>query len=74
MKNKGLITAIGFILFLYGMLALVLSLVGLKLSFLLLLDQPGPVFGFTAKVLMVIIGLILVYIARTDFSGEGPVN
>lgn len=73
MKYKGLFTLIGFLLFLYGMLALVLTLIGAQLTFLTWLDSFGAGIGFVAKVVMVIVGLVLVYIARSDFAGEKPV-
>ncbi|MEM9885938.1 MAG: hypothetical protein AAF849_08605 [Bacteroidota bacterium] len=72
MKRQGLWTFIGFILFLYGFLALILSLIGAKLSFLLWIDAPGPLFGFVVKIAMIILGLVIVYIARSDFNGERP--
>ncbi|MEM8528571.1 MAG: hypothetical protein AAGG68_28290 [Bacteroidota bacterium] len=72
LKRKGLWTFIGFLLFLYGFLALILSLIGAKLSFLMWLDAPSPLFGFVAKVAMVMIGLVIVYLTRSDFSGERP--
>lgn len=72
LKNKGLWTLVGFLLFLYGFLALILSMIGLKLSFLTWIDAPGALFGFVVRIAMIIGGLIIVYIARTDFSGERP--
>jgi hypothetical protein len=72
MKRKGLWTFIGFILFLYGFLALVLSLIGVRLSFLTWIDAPGALFGFVTRILMIMFGIGLVYLAQTDFSGEEP--
>ena len=63
---------IGFLLFLYGMLALVLSLIGVKLSFLTWIDANGALLGFIIRLLMVMMGLVIVYVVRTDFSGEEP--
>ncbi len=73
-KNKGLFTLVGFLLFVYGTLALVLSLIGAKLSFLVWLDAPGALFGLIMKLLMIMLGVIIVYLARTDFSGEEPIR
>lgn len=72
LKRKGLWTLIGFLLFLYGFLALVLLMIGAKLSFLTWIDIPGPLFGLVLRILMIMIGIAIVYIARTDFSGETP--
>lgn len=69
-KNKGLLTLVGFLLAGLGFLALVLSLVGVKLSFLLWIDKPGPLFGFVMRLLMILVGFVLVYLAQTDFKGE----
>ncbi|WP_099155506.1 hypothetical protein [Flavilitoribacter nigricans] len=64
------ITTIGFLLAGVGFLALVLSIVGVKLSYLVWLDRMGALFGFVAKLAMVIIGFILVYVGKTDLDQE----
>lgn len=69
-KNKGLLTLIGFILLTLGFMALVLSIVGVKLSFLLWIDRPGPLFGFLFRLLMIIAGFVMVYLAQTNYRGE----
>lgn len=53
-----------------GFLALVLSVVGVQLSFLTWLDAPGRLFGFVGRLVMIIVGFVMVYLARTDFSQE----
>lgn len=70
LKNKALLTLIGFILIALGFLALVLSIVGVKIAFLLWIDQPGPLFGFLFRILMILGGFVLVYLAQTNFKGE----
>ena len=69
-KNKGIITLFGFILVALGFLALVLSLVGVKISFLLWIDRPGALFGFLFRILMILGGFTIMYIAQTNFKGE----
>lgn len=69
-KNKGLITLVGFVLVSLGFLALVLSMVGVKFAFLLWIDKPGPLFGFVVRLLMILIGFMLVYVAQTNYRGE----
>jgi hypothetical protein len=69
-KQRGMLSLIGFLLVVTGFLALVYSLVGLKLSFLVWLDKPGPLFGLVMKLGMVILGFVLVYFDQTDFKGE----
>jgi hypothetical protein len=64
------ITTIGFLLAGVGFLALVLSLVGVKLSYLVWLDRPGALFGFVAKLVMIIAGLVMIYMGKTDLEQE----
>lgn len=73
-RNKGVITLIGFLLAGIGFLALVLSVVGVKLSFLTWIDKPGALFGFVVRLVMIITGIIIVFLAQTDFSGEEPLD
>ncbi len=70
MKNKALITLIGFLLFITGTLALCLSLVGLRLGFLQFIDLPGPMFGFIARLVMIFGGVVLIVLARTDWRQQ----
>ncbi len=60
----------GFLLFILGFSALVLSLVGVQLAFLTWLDAPGRLFGFLMKILMVVAGIVVVYLASTDWRAE----
>ncbi len=69
-KNRGLITLVGFLLAGTGFLALILSLVGLQLSFLTWIDAPGRLFGFVARLVMIIVGIVIIYLAQTNFKGE----
>lgn len=69
-NKKTVITTIGFLLAGIGFLALVLSLVGVKLSFLVWLDRPGALFGFVAKLVMIIAGLVMIYMGKTDLEQE----
>jgi hypothetical protein len=69
-KNKGILSLVGFILTSIGFISIVLSLVGAKLSFLVWLDNLGALFGFVVKLLMIMIGIVIIYLAQTNFSGE----
>lgn len=68
--NKGLFTLIGFILFIIGFVSLVLSMIGLQLAFLTWLDAPGRLFGFVARLVMIIGGIVLVALAQIDWERE----
>ena len=67
-KYKGILTLIGFLLVGIGFIALVLSLIGLQLSFLTWLDSPGRLFGFLMRIVMIVAGIILVYLAQMDLE------
>ena len=68
--NRATWTFVGFVLFITGFSALVLSLVGVKLSLLTWLDAPGRLFGFVMKLVLVLLGFVVVYLARTDWKNN----
>ena len=68
--NKGIFSLFGFLLAGLGFLSIVLSLVGVQFSFLTWLDSFGRLFGFVAKLIMIIAGILILYIAQSDFKGE----
>jgi len=53
-------------------MALVLSVVGAKLSFLVWIDYAGAFWGFVIRLLMILVGIIIIYLAQTDFEGKNP--
>ncbi|MDX1477462.1 MAG: hypothetical protein R3301_07120 [Saprospiraceae bacterium] len=59
---------LGFLLFLFGFLALILMLVGLKLSFLVFIDAPGPAFGLAVRLVMIFGGVVMMYVSRSKFE------
>jgi len=63
--KSGLLSIIGFSLFIIGFLALILTLIGLHLGFLGFIEKLGPLGAFLVKILMIAFGLILVYTDRT---------
>ena len=68
--SKALYTFVGFLLFLFGFMALSLSLVGVQLSFLTWIDAPGKLFGFVIRLLMILAGIVIVVLTRTDWREE----
>ena len=68
--NKGLLSLLGFLIAGLGFLSIVLSLVGVQFAFLTWLDSFGRLFGFVAKIIMIIVGILILYIAQSDFRGE----
>ncbi len=69
-KNKGWYTLIGFFLVVSGFLSLALSLVGVKLAWLLWIDAAGASLGFLFRILMVLLGFVLVYLAQSNFRAD----
>jgi uncharacterized membrane protein len=70
MKNKSRWILTGLLLLIFGFTAIVLQLVGVSWAFLHFLDQVGGLFAFVVKVLMVMAGILLIVIARTDWEQE----
>ena len=59
---------LGFFLFFFGFIALILMLVGLQISFLSWIDQWGRTGGLVIRLLMVFGGLVLMYLMRSKFE------
>ena len=68
--NKGILALIGFSLFITGLVAVVLNLVGVQLSFLVWMDDIGRLFGFVMKLVMIILGAIIIVLSQTDWKEE----
>jgi len=61
-------TIVGFLLFSLGMIALVLTLVGVELIFLNWLQSFGGLISFLVKISLVVGGVVVVALARTDWE------
>jgi len=64
MDKRATISIIGFLLFLYGGISLVLSLIGVRLSFMSWLDDLGLLAAFLIKLGMIVTGIAMVYVSR----------
>lgn len=62
--KKGYVTIIGFLLFLGGFMAIMLTLVGLQLTFLSWIHSFGTGISIIIKLVMVFGGLIIMYISK----------
>ncbi len=62
---RELITLGGFILFMLGFIGIVLSMVGLELTFLKWAASLSGLFAFTFKILCMFGGIAIMYISRT---------
>ena len=67
MSSKSLFAILGFLFIIVGMLALILMLVGIQLSFLTWIDAPGRLTGFVIRLLMIIIGFVMIALTQTDW-------
>lgn len=72
--KKGIYTLIGFLLFIIGGTALVLSLVGVKLSFLLWIDAAGGLFGFIIRIVMMIGGVVIAVLSTGNWQEEDELD
>lgn len=58
---------LGFVLFLFGILGIILDLVGMQFSFLLWLDRLGSLVSFLIKLIMLFGGMVIMYLYGTDW-------
>jgi hypothetical protein len=68
--KKAIWMSVGFLLFILGFSALILSIVGVKLSYLTWIDAPGPLFGFVMRILMIVGGIVVVYLTSTNWREQ----
>jgi hypothetical protein len=68
--NKSIWLLIGFLLFFNGMVSLILTLVSVKLVYLTWMDNISPLFGFVVKFIMVLLGVLIIILASTDWEKE----
>jgi hypothetical protein len=72
--KKTVLIVVGFLSFILGASALVLSLVGVKLSFLLWLDAGGTLLGFVLRLLMIFAGIVVAWAALRNREAEEEEN
>ncbi len=70
LKNKTFLTVVGFLLAGTGFIALMLSLIGVRLAALAWLYMFGATFAFVTHLLMILVGFVLIYLMQTNFKGE----
>jgi uncharacterized membrane protein len=69
-KNKNIWMLLGFLFIILGFTSLILSLVGTRWVFLGWIDALGALPAFVLKIFMVMMGVVLFVIARTDWERE----
>ncbi len=72
--KKNVLVGSGFLLLLFGMSALVLSLVGVKLSFLLWLDYGGALLGFVLRLVMIFGGIAMAWLGLHNWAADEEEN
>lgn len=65
-RKRSILYILGFLLFLFGMLSLILSLVNVRLTFLSPIDELGYLTAAIIKLVMVISGLSIVYMLQSN--------
>ena len=68
MYRAMLFMILGLLLFLFGFIALVLLLIGARISGLAFIDAGGATLGLVIRLLMIFGGLTLVYVFRNKFE------
>ncbi|MFT7121293.1 MAG: hypothetical protein ACJAZ9_001471 [Neolewinella sp.] len=69
-KYATLITSIGFILLVLGVLTLFLNMVGVDLVFMEWLYKLNVAVSFAVRLGMIVVGLVMIYVGRTDWNME----
>lgn len=69
-QGKGILSLVGFILFLLGFVALSLQLLGIQFAFLTWIDAAGRLLGFMVRILMIIVGIILLYFDQSNWREQ----
>ena len=70
MKNKGLLLLLGYLLFTLGITSVIMELVGTHWYFLAWIEKLGRLPSFIVKILMLIVGILIIVFARTDWEKE----
>lgn len=68
--KKGYISVFGYFLFVFGALGIILSLVGLQITGLAIIDKINPLIGFVVKMILMVFGIILLFFAKTPQDPE----
>lgn len=70
LKHSTTLTVIGFILLFLGLVSLLLNFVGVDIFFLTWLYELGVGISIIVRLLMMVGGIVLIYLARTDWEQE----
>jgi uncharacterized membrane protein len=68
--RRPLLTLLGYILFLFGCISVILGFIGLSFTPLAFLDRLNPLASFLLKFSLILIGFILFYMSRVSREEE----
>ena len=69
--NRVTWTIIGWLLFLFGFISIILGLIGLNITPLVFIDRMfNPLFAFLIKLILIIAGIIIFYMSRLPQEEE----
>lgn len=69
-KRRGLWSIIGFLMLGFGLMSLIFSMVGMQFTFMQWMDAGGRMGGFLLRLITIIAGVIILYMANTNFEEE----
>ena len=64
--TKDLVSLLGFLMVGLGILAIILSLVGARFTFMAWLDHWGAGVGFVLRLIMVIVGFVIIFVNKSE--------
>ena len=67
---KSGLSVLGFLMFVTGFVGLATSLVGIRLTILSFIDRYDPLLGLLTKLMLIVAGLVIFIISRTDWKKE----
>ena len=70
LRHATTLTVIGFVLLFLGLVSLILNYVGVDIFFLAWIYELGVGVSFAIRILMIIVGFTLIYVAQTDWDRE----
>ena len=70
LRHATTLTVIGFVLLFLGLVSLILNYVGVDIFFLAWIYRLGIGVSIAIRLLMIIVGFTLIYVAQTDWDRE----
>ena len=68
--KRPVITLLGYILFLFGCISIILGFIGLSFTPLAFIDELNPLASFLTKLSLILIGFIIFYMSRVPREEE----